>query len=274
MPKPLFLPKSMRPPTLESRREYYSDEFPLERVKKWFLSRKVRHPTFAIDVGADSGIFDARHKHLLNKLVYISKYKNWAQLRQKLIDYAPEDVYYSRNISGSKSACEKCENRSFGCFNCSHFLGQELVFDIDPENIGCKKCKKLERKKSIYSFCEHSFLAAEDEAARLPIFLKGRFGFRKIQAAYSGRGFHIHVFDRNTLSYSKNTRQSIAKIVMKAGFHIDEWVTAGSIDLVRLPYSLHGLVGRVPVLLRQSEIKNFDPFRDPRAVPNFLKSRR
>ncbi len=147
------------------------------------------------------------------------------------------------------------------------------MFDIDPENIGCEKSKKREKGKSIYSFCIHSFLAARREAETLPAFLKKRFGFRKMHVAYSGRGFHVHVFDKSTLSLSKEARHSIAKIAMYAGYHIDEWVTAGSIDLVRLPYSLHGLVSRVPVLLRQSEVKKFDPFMDARVMPKFLKKK-
>lgn len=274
MPKPLVLPKSMRPPALGERREYYSREFPLDKVKKWFLSRKIRHPTFAIDVGEDSGIYDERHKRLVGKLVYITKYKTWNQLEKKLIDYAPEDVYYSRNVFDGSGACEKCMDRSFGCFKCEHFLGQELVFDIDPENIGCEKCVKRGKGKSIYSFCIHSFLAARREAETLPAFLKKRFGFRKIEVAYSGRGFHVHVFDKSTLSLGKEARHSIAKIALEAGYHIDEWVTAGSIDLVRVPYSLHGLVGRVPILLRQPEVKKFDPLRDARVMPKFLKPKK
>lgn len=274
MPKALSLPKSMRPSTIEERRKYYGTEFTLGLVRKWFLLRRISHPTFAIDVGSDSGIYDVKHKRFLNKLVYLSKYRTWRQLNEKLVDYAPEDVYYSRNIFDHAGSCRECMDRSFGCFRCIHFLGQELVFDIDPENIPCRKCKKKEKRKSIYSFCMHSFEAAKREASKLPMFLGMRFGFRKMQVVYSGRGFHVHVFDKNTVSYGTKARQGIAKIVMSAGFHIDEWVTAGSIDLVRLPYSLHGLVSRIPIVLKHSQVMRFDPLKDKRVMPNFLKSRK
>jgi DNA primase catalytic subunit len=55
------------------------------------------------------------------------------------------------------------------------------------------------------------------------------------------------------------------------GYPIDEWVTTGGMRLIRLPYSLHGMVSRivVPLSIRQTEA--FDPVKSPICLPKFLK---
>jgi DNA primase catalytic subunit len=58
--------------------------------------------------------------------------------------------------------------------------------------------------------------------------------------------------------------------VKKEGFHIDEWVTSGEMRLIRLPYSLNGLVSRLVLPLTRDELKSFDPIHDERALPGFL----
>jgi DNA primase catalytic subunit len=56
-------------------------------------------------------------------------------------------------------------------------------------------------------------------------------------------------------------------------FGIDEWVTAGEMRLIRLPYSLHGLVSRIVLPLEKSELEQFDPVSDERCIPKFLGKR-
>jgi DNA primase catalytic subunit len=58
--------------------------------------------------------------------------------------------------------------------------------------------------------------------------------------------------------------------VKEKGFGIDEWVTAGEMRLIRLPYSLHGLVSRIVVPVEKSELERFDPVSDERCIPKFL----
>jgi hypothetical protein len=40
--------------------------------------------------------------------------------------------------------------------------------------------------------------------------------------------------------------------------------------LIRLPYSLHGLVSRVVVSVEKGELERFDPIHDKRCIPKFL----
>ena len=57
----------------------------------------------------------------------------------------------------------------------------------------------------------------------------------------------------------------------KKGFAIDEWVTLGEMRLIRLPFSLHGLVSRIVLPLEKSEVERFDPVNDERCIPRFLR---
>ncbi|MEJ2241047.1 MAG: hypothetical protein P8Y18_02750 [Candidatus Bathyarchaeota archaeon] len=52
---------------------------------------------------------------------------------------------------------------------------------------------------------------------------------------------------------------------------IDKWVTSGSMRLIRLPYSLHGMVSRIVTPLKISELEDFDPLKDKRTIPKFLE---
>jgi DNA primase catalytic subunit len=94
--------------------------------------------------------------------------------------------------------------------------------------------------------------------------------FSKLRIVYSGRGYHIHVFDEVSYAFDEKKRREIARAVKKQGFAIDEWVTAGEMRLIRLPYSLHGMVSRLVLPLKKNELERFDPIRDSRCIPRFL----
>jgi len=51
---------------------------------------------------------------------------------------------------------------------------------------------------------------------------------------------------------------------------MDEWVPAGGMRLIRLPYSLNGLVSRIAIPLAKNEPGVFDPIADERIIPKFL----
>ena len=94
--------------------------------------------------------------------------------------------------------------------------------------------------------------------------------FSEMRVVYSGRGFHIHVFDKEPFTWKRKQRRILAQELKKKGFLIDEWVTTGGMRLIRLPYSLHGMVSRVVLPLEVNDLTRFDPVRDPRCVPKFL----
>ena len=55
------------------------------------------------------------------------------------------------------------------------------------------------------------------------------------------------------------------------GLPIDRWVSGGHSKLMRLPFSLHGVVSRVVLQLTENEMESFDPGSDERVMPGFLK---
>jgi DNA primase catalytic subunit len=110
---------------------------------------------------------------------------------------------------------------------------------------------------------------AKTQAVSLYEFLEKDYS--KMRIVYSGRGFHIHVFDEKAYGLKEKERREIALDVKKKGFAIDEWVTVGEMRLIRLPFSLHGLVSRIALPLEKSELERFDPISDERCIPQFLR---
>ncbi|MEM3745248.1 MAG: hypothetical protein QW323_01980 [Candidatus Bathyarchaeia archaeon] len=51
-----YLPKGMRPSTLEERKQFYSSEFSLDMVKKWFSGWRGKI-VFAVIIGRHTRIF-------------------------------------------------------------------------------------------------------------------------------------------------------------------------------------------------------------------------
>ena len=78
-------------------------------------------------------------------------------------------------------------------------------------------------------------------------------------------------FDKGVYDLTRKERNQIAQDVKRKGFQIDDWVTTGEMRLIRLPYSLNGLVSRIAVPLQKKEIIEFNPICDERCVPHFLK---
>jgi DNA primase catalytic subunit len=118
------------------------------------------------------------------------------------------------------------------------------------------------------SFCELEFDMVKREVTELYEYLANRFS--ELKVVYSGRGFHLHVLDQQTYQMSAQERLDLAQQVKKEGFHIDEWVTSGEMRLIRLPYSLNGLVSRIVLPLTKDELESFDAIHDKRVIPRFL----
>jgi DNA primase catalytic subunit len=108
----------------------------------------------------------------------------------------------------------------------------------------------------------------KDQTVRLYEYLERQFSQMRI--VYSGRGFHIHVFDIDAYALTTAQRTEMAETVKAKGFNLDTWVTAGEMHLIRLPYSLHGMVSRIVLPLEKKEVLPFDPVNDVRCMPEFL----
>lgn len=251
---------NFRPSTLEEREKYYRKEFPTEKLKKWFQNRGSRPQLFAMDLGSETGII----KNPKKKDKLISFYPdNLHQLKRKLAQRLPEDIYYDRNrYRDPEQILEKLN--FIQVWDTDQHLGQELAFDVDPENIDCD----CEEERS--GFCNDCLRKTVDYASDLVDRLKKDFGFSNIQLVYSGRGMHVHVFDEEAFGLSREERQEINQQLKP--IPIDPWVSRGNIRLIRLPYSLNGLVSRIVTPVGLKEAEKFDPVTSERTVPRFLRN--
>ncbi len=244
-------PEGMRISSIKEREAYYRKEFTRKeekRIKKWL--KDYKKPVITMDLGTDSGIYKKGYEKLYKKsMIYFEKKIIINELKKNLLKYLPEDAYYARNMYDEKGK----------------WIAQELAFDLDPENISCDKCNEY---KNVYSFCPRCFEKVRRQAIRLYKLMSKRF--KKVKIVYSGRGFHIHVFDKKGFEMSFKERRKLTRMLLKKGFAIDEWVTNGHIDLIRLPYSLHGLISRkvLPLTLKQLERFNID---SKLTKPKFVK---
>ena len=247
----------MRPATLEERKEFYTSEFNLEAVASWIHMRKGK-TKFAVIIGRHTRIFPEEFKADSETTIILDEYIDLEDIRRQILDFLPEAVYYDRNIY----------------FENDHALGQELAFDVDPENIVCPihgtLADKMKRRQGL-SFCEIELELAKKQT--IGLYEKLGEQFSDLRVVYSGRGFHIHVLDAEAYALTTTERQKLAATVKRQGFEIDEWVTAGEMRLIRLPYSLHGMVSRVCLPLEKNEVEMFDPIHDEKCIPMFLRAK-
>jgi DNA primase small subunit len=248
------LPTGMRYATIEERKQFYASEFNLEKVGQWF-NLGLGKTKFAVIIGRHTKIFPEKYKKDASTTIIIDEYKNLEDIKEQVLEFLPEALYYDRSLYD--------EN------DCN--IGQELAFDLDPENITCPihgtLAEKMKRKQGL-SFCELEFEMVKKEAIGLYEFLANRFS--EVKAVYSGRGFHLHVLDTNAYQLNTQKREEIAQQVKNEGFHIDYWVTSGEMRLIRLPWSLNGLVSRIVLPLTKKELESFDAVHDERCLPKFL----
>jgi DNA primase catalytic subunit len=264
------LPKGLRYSSLKEREEFYKNEFRIKTISNWLAKRK--NTVFACIIGRHTKIFPEKFKKIANETILIDRYKNLSDLRRWILKFLPESVYYDRNLYDDLDKCRKCKKKE--CFNCKNFLGQELAFDIDPENVKCPyhgSIVEKMRKKQGLSFCMFEFRIVKNQAIKIYDELKKNFS--KIKFTYSGRGIHLHVFDEDAYLLEKKEREKIANEFLRKGYAIDEWVTNGEKRLIRLPFSLHAMVSRICIPLKLNEIKNFNPIKNKKCIPKFIYSK-
>ena len=257
----------MRISSLSERKKFYSQEFSVAKISDWF--REWHSPiVFAVIIGRHTRLAPAKYLRERSRTIVIDEYQGLGELKKYLIDFRPESVYYDRNVFKDWNQARRIGNDNSGL---GRIFGQELVFDVDPENFTCPIHGTLEdkmRKHQGLSFCRLEFQLATQEAVRLEERLSRKFS--QISIVYSGRGFHIHITDEETLFWNRRRRLALVRSLTKKGFVMDEWAPAGGMRLIRLPYSLNGLVSRVAIPLPKNEFGGFDPIEDERAIPKFL----
>lgn len=249
------LPLGMRYSTLEERQEFYLKEFNPQKILKWFSGDFVK-TKFAVIIGRHTKIVPEKYKHDSSTTIIIDEYKNIGDVQEQILEFLPEAVYYDRNIYDEKDK----------------IVGQELAFDLDPENITCPihgtLADKMKRKQGL-SFCELELNMIKKEVILLLEYLEKLYS--NLRVVYSGRGFHIHVLDKAAYNMSSKERSDLARQIKQKGFHIDEWVTSGEFRLIRLPYTLNGIVSRIAIPLKKDKIECFNAVLDKRCLPMFLQ---
>ncbi len=248
----------MRPATLVEREAFYGKEFDAPSMRRWFGARPS--PLFAVKLGKLTGIFKKEFDGQQEDTILLTQ-TTMAELRDSLLYHLPESVYYDRTLYRDLQA------EQLG--SPDNILGAELAFDIDPENLDCSNCGTLQERLDrgeMYTFCTLCFNRARDMTVDLYDFLKGEF--QDLRPVYSGRGFHIHVRDRRATLMARGEREELARAVLDRGIEHDEWVAVGDVRLIRLPYSLHGLVSRIVTPLGPRALGTFDPTTE--AKPIFL----
>ncbi len=264
------LPGSLRPSGLAERRRFYSREMDYEVAERWFASFPGER-VFALILGRHSGIYPPRFRSLKNISLLVEDARTVSDLRPYLLKYLPEGVYYDRNAYASVEAARRARLDYARPWRSRLFLGQELAFDLDPENLDCPIhgdiVAKMRRHEGL-SFCDWEFEETRRQAGELRDLLARDWS--RLAVVYSGRGFHVHVFDADAYGLTKGERVRIARRY-GARFALDEWVTSGEMRLIRLPYSLHGMVSRIVVPVARSTLAGFR-YDDPGTVPAFARA--
>ena len=248
----------MHKSSLKERKEFYEKEFDLEKVNSWLKKLPYKPQFFVIDPGTETKII--KYKSKIKKLIFFKPNTSLKELKNKLIKYLPEDVYYDRNVYKDPYKCLKNFNFPNAPFS-KNYLGQELAFDVDPENIECPSCGK----KRFPKFCKVCSKMAVRNAYKLYKELKKQF--KKIELVYSGRGCHVHVLDKKAYKLTLYERDKLNRKFKKYG--IDTWVSYGKVRLIRLPYLLNSLCSRIVTPLRIKEINKFN-INEKKLIPKFL----
>ena len=262
-------PDRMRPASLQERHEFYKQEFQTSLVQEWF--RGWTTPiVFAVVIGRHTKISPDLYRRDRTRTILIDEYDTLQDLRRYCIEFRPESVYYDRNVYKNWDEARRGPDK---IEQLGKSYGQQLAFDIDPENFQCPIHGTLEEKmnrRQGLSFCRLELQLAQEQTLGLVDELSDSFG--ELRIVYSGRGFHVHVLDEDAFFWTPKRRLSLASSLARRGYLMDEWVAGGSMRLIRLPHSLNGLVSRVARPLDRVKVHSFDAVTDPYYLPGFTRS--
>ena len=254
------LPFGMRTATLEERKRFY-ERFDVRKACEW-VGRPL---VYAVVIGSHTNVYPKRFRDDKDIPLIIDSYRSLSDVTRFILDFLPEGVYYDRNYYKDLSLCHSHDLRdSWGWEN---FAGQQLAFDLDPENVLCPIHGTLQERMNKglgLSFCETAFEITRKNTLALYDILSENYS--DVRIVFSGRGFHLHVFDDDARHLTRQQRSNLAE--MYKDFGIDTWVTAGEMRLIRLPYSLNGVSSRIVTPLDKARLSDFDPRVDAR--PRFL----
>ena len=259
----------MHPASLQERQDFYKREFKTNLVRDWFRGW-TKPIVFAVVIGRHTKIFPAQYRRDRDRTILIDEYDTLQDLRRYCMEFRPESVYYDRNVYKNWDQARRGSNKME---ELGKSFGQQLAFDIDPENFECPIHGTLEdkmNKRQGLSFCRLELQMAQGQALELTHELSKSFA--ELRVVYSGRGFHVHVLDEGTFFWKRRQRLNFVRSLARRGYLMDEWVAGGGMRLIRLPHSLNGLVSRLVTPLDRVKVHSFDPVTDPHCLPGFARS--
>ena len=116
------LPEGMKYTSLKERKEFYNMEFDLAEVEQWFKDWNIiGQVKFAVIIGRHTHIFPKKYKGDAAATIIVDEYKDLNEVKAQILEFLPESAYYDRNVYDKKQKT----------------VGQELAFDLDPENLAC-----------------------------------------------------------------------------------------------------------------------------------------
>ena len=115
-------PKGMRYSTLRERKEFYQNEFDIGKLEEWFRNwNENSRVKFAVIIGRHTRIFPKKYTEHAATSIIIDEYRDFKDVKAQILEFLPEAIYYDRNLYNEKQ----------------RIMGQELAFDLDPENLTC-----------------------------------------------------------------------------------------------------------------------------------------
>ena len=87
----------MRYATLEERKEFYTEEFRRKKAAEWF-GQGLGNIKFAVIMGRHTKIYLEKYREDVDTTIIIDEYKDLDDVREQILEFLPEAVYYDRNV--------------------------------------------------------------------------------------------------------------------------------------------------------------------------------
>ncbi len=184
----------LQPASQEERRRYYREEWDVKDIPE-FISNSIIKREFGFDHmgrGPNDRYRVFRSMDLLRKFL---RYR------------APFAAY-------SSVAFYNKPRRREG------WIKSELVFDVDAKDIPIREC-------GCAGVCEICLEQAREIVCNIMDTLKGDLGLKNIHVIYSGRGYHLRVFDEEVMGLDSDVRGQIVQYIIGAEVPRNEYAQDG-----------------------------------------------